>query len=250
MYAYLKDGRRMTHAEYIKTSDWEDLRGIRYIIDGGKCAICKADLRGMPYNCHHLHYDTLGHENPETDVMTLCNRCHTKFHQTWGTLTGVTSQFCPEHWTYYDKDATVDFFRKYRKRDFVQGGDLNMCTLSVIRDCIDEYYTENDLIFPVTISPDDVKQFFVMERLALFISGCAPTHPMKISEEYYEDWLTRMFGLPGKPGAPNKRRSDAKKYFDKYQENPRKAYTYCNDSQYQYITNLWDEEVNKGGTTK
>jgi hypothetical protein len=46
-----------------------------------KCANCFSmhDL-----NAHHIHYRTLTNENPKTDLVCLCDTCHTELHEIVG----------------------------------------------------------------------------------------------------------------------------------------------------------------------
>lgn len=68
---------------YMKSSEWERMKKRRLEIDDGKCVMC-----GRPFDkckrqklqCHHITYSRLGHEDPMTDLVTLCGSCHRKLH--------------------------------------------------------------------------------------------------------------------------------------------------------------------------
>lgn len=53
---------------------WQNLRSQRLRIDGFKCQRCGSYDR---LQVHHLRYDlNFGMENPYTDLVTLCEKCH------------------------------------------------------------------------------------------------------------------------------------------------------------------------------
>lgn len=62
--------------EYIKSSEWKNKREERLIIDGYKCVICKSEEN---LSVHHLHYENLGNENAQHDLLTACDTCHRHF---------------------------------------------------------------------------------------------------------------------------------------------------------------------------
>lgn len=43
------------------------------------CGRSEAHTRSM--QCHHVTYARLGHENPYTDLVTVCGSCHKKLHR-------------------------------------------------------------------------------------------------------------------------------------------------------------------------
>lgn len=61
---------------YIHSAQWQDKRKQRLAIDDFKCQMCgnKDNLE-----VHHVTYDRLGNENMD-DIITLCDKCHTKVH--------------------------------------------------------------------------------------------------------------------------------------------------------------------------
>ena len=81
--AYLPDGTMVDYKDYIqKHPRWQKVRKARFDFDGGRCAVCHRDLRGEPYQTHHLSYQRLGRERLR-DVITMCDSCHHFFHQNW-----------------------------------------------------------------------------------------------------------------------------------------------------------------------
>lgn len=66
----------VNYAEYIQSAIWKRKRGEvwkKYKV----CQIC-----GLGYNLivHHFHYDTLGFEDIDQDVILLCASCHASCH--------------------------------------------------------------------------------------------------------------------------------------------------------------------------
>ena len=51
------------------------------MIDNYKCCMCGQDNEHTRLQVHHLHYRTLGEENPMTDLVSLCKSCHEKLHR-------------------------------------------------------------------------------------------------------------------------------------------------------------------------
>lgn len=67
----------MDYHEYINSPQWKVKREERLKIDGYKCVICKGET-GL--QVHHLHYESLGNEDPLRDLITVCSgQCHRYF---------------------------------------------------------------------------------------------------------------------------------------------------------------------------
>lgn len=82
---------RREYEKYIGSDAWAEKRRHRLEIDGYKCVVCKSDA----VEVHHLHYDTLRNENPLTDLVSTCRRCH----------------------KYFD---TIERFIRYKRRQYAQ----------------------------------------------------------------------------------------------------------------------------------
>ena len=236
MIAYLPDGSRLPYDVYIHSSAWNEKRKRRFLMDDKTCVICKK--KTIYPQGHHINYEHLGNEVIETDVITLCNSCHKMFHNTWGTITGITSQQTREHWNYYSHEHTLAFWVEYLHEDILLGGEYKMTSSPIIRSFIDDYFRVHNLTIPVRISEDDVKAFFRNRRLEFLIQNMIGKH------QTYEEFLTVNYGEQGKAGAPNERRSEANKQFkDMAQDNCIKARETLNSAQYRYIENLWDTYI-------
>ena len=75
----------------MRSAEWAAKRRERWKIDGGRCVMCKRPVSGGEWECHHLHYRTLGRENVITDICTLCKDCHEKIHNYYDRIGGLQS---------------------------------------------------------------------------------------------------------------------------------------------------------------
>lgn len=69
------------HYRVMRSRKWKGLRWQVYLRQGRSCKECKTPLGRKGWQCHHLHYNTLGYESSE-DVVVLCKACHGKQHET------------------------------------------------------------------------------------------------------------------------------------------------------------------------
>lgn len=67
-------GYKDAYHKYIKSDNWMKKRQERLEIDEWECAICSKHACAL--HVHHLTYDRLFDENANTDLITLCKRCH------------------------------------------------------------------------------------------------------------------------------------------------------------------------------
>lgn len=65
------------YSEYLLSPHWRNTRNSALALAGYCCADCGATDR---LEVHHLHYDSVGHENIETDLRVLCHDCHQEEH--------------------------------------------------------------------------------------------------------------------------------------------------------------------------
>lgn len=186
--AYLPDGTLIDYNEYIRSHPrWQTMRKARFEFDGGRCVICHKDLHNVPYQTHHLSYQRLGHERMR-DVITLCNQCHTDFHQSWS-----KSYFWKGkedgHWDVYNIDHTARLCSAYWKRDRLICKDPdapNLCSRDVCRQLLDEYFRDFQIDKPPIIDPNDVQLFVRNKRYELFFE--AEVRGLTVEEfleEYY-----------------------------------------------------------------
>ena len=69
--------RREGYHKYISSSPvWAEKREARKEIDEHKCRTCHHDGSEDRLEVHHAHYDSFRNEDVESDLITLCSRCH------------------------------------------------------------------------------------------------------------------------------------------------------------------------------
>ena len=74
----LYERRRGFYYKYINTPTWARKRGAAFAIHGRRCYRC-GTTEGS-FQVHHLHYRTLGREDPWQDLRVVCLRCHRRAH--------------------------------------------------------------------------------------------------------------------------------------------------------------------------
>lgn len=186
--AYLSDGTRIDYNEYIKKHPhWQKVRQARFDFDDGRCVVCHRDLRGEPYQTHHLSYQMLGRERIR-DVLTMCDSCHHTFHQNW-----ERSQFWrgkeKGHWQVYDLQHTAALCARYWRNDRLICKDVdapNLCSPDVAAQFIDDYFAAAGLTQPAIIDPNDITLFVRNKRYELFFEAEARGLTVEaFLDEYY-----------------------------------------------------------------
>lgn len=171
--AYLPDGSMVDYKEYIeKHPRWKKVRKARFDFDGGICVVCHRDLRGEPYQTHHLSYQRLGRERIR-DVVTMCDSCHHTFHHNW-----VKSSFWEGkeegHWEIYDLSHTAQLCAHYWQRDRLisrNENGPNLCNRSEAMKVVDEYFRDFNLLTHPVIDPYDITLFVRNKRYELFFEA-------------------------------------------------------------------------------
>lgn len=72
----------MTYKEYLKTQHWKEVREFKLLKYGYKCQLCGSE---NDIHIHHNNYECLFNENIHTDLISMCNECHKKFHDVLST---------------------------------------------------------------------------------------------------------------------------------------------------------------------
>ena len=68
--------RSMPYSEYLRTTEWQQVRWFALHRDAHACVVCGDRER---IECHHRTYTHRGEERPE-DVHALCSSCHERHH--------------------------------------------------------------------------------------------------------------------------------------------------------------------------
>lgn len=125
-------GTYLTYQDYLQSDEWKEKRNLRIYMDGGKCSLCDRPI-DTDLQVHHFHYKTLGHENVEDDLITLCKYCHAKIHKE-----NIANKYSFYAYKKYIRQIEIDskteiFCKDYHCRDVSIGGDLNMMDKETIR---------------------------------------------------------------------------------------------------------------------
>ena len=171
--AYLQDGTIIDYDEYVNGHPhWQKVRKARFEFDGGRCAICHRDLRGDPYQTHHLSYHRLGRERMR-DVITLCEDCHHNFHRNWTQLQFWKGKESG-HWEVYDLQHTAQLCLRYWRQDKYISRDPdgpNLCNQDACRQLLDTYFKDAELTTHPIIDPYDISLFIRNKRYELFFEA-------------------------------------------------------------------------------
>lgn len=68
-----------SYLDYLQSPEWKARADKRREIDRGTCQLCGIKTENL--EVHHLNYFSLKKENPYTDLICLCPRCHQAVHQ-------------------------------------------------------------------------------------------------------------------------------------------------------------------------
>lgn len=71
-----REERKLRYEEYLRSDHWQSIRPKAFERADNKCQLCSSTDR---LEVHHNTYKNRGHEKP-TDLVVLCKRCHSKFH--------------------------------------------------------------------------------------------------------------------------------------------------------------------------
>jgi 5-methylcytosine-specific restriction endonuclease McrA len=67
------------YEEYLQSLDWLRVRNREFVRTDYHCEGCGLHGTDRQLEVHHLHYETLGREEPG-DLKVLCKRCHRAAH--------------------------------------------------------------------------------------------------------------------------------------------------------------------------
>lgn len=171
-FAYLPDGTRIDYKEYLRHPRWKRVRQTRLEFDEFRCVVCHRDMRGEPYETHHLTYQRLGRERIR-DVITVCPSCHKVFHENWQRLEFWKGKESG-HWQVYDLDHTARICAKYWREDRLIAKNMdapNLCSTDIASQYIDDYFRSEGLATCPIIDPHDITLFIRNKRYELFFAA-------------------------------------------------------------------------------
>ena len=208
-YAYLRNGERIDYRAYIENSEyWQKVRAARFEDDGGRCVVCHEDLHGKRFETHHISYTRLGQEH-RTDVITLCPRCHTIFHNNWQKSNYWKGKE-PGHWEAFSLEHTARMCLMYYKLDkfICKDADApNLCNTDVSRSFVDQYFKDMLIENAPRLDPHDFELFVRNKRYELLFE--AEERGLSV-----EEFLDECYGK--KIRGQNPIRRDAGKYFTQH----------------------------------
>ena len=190
--AYLPDGSIVDYNDYVNSHPhWQKVRKARFDFDDGRCAICHRDLKGDPYETHHLTYVRLGHERLR-DVITLCGDCHKVFHRNWTQLQFWKGKESG-HWEVFSLEHTARLCAHYWRNDRLISRDPsgpNLCNQDVCRQLLEDYFRDSQLTVHPKIDPNDISLFIRNKRYELFFEAEARGLSVEaFLDEYYGEKL-------------------------------------------------------------
>lgn len=116
-----------SYQEYLQSPEWQVRRKRILRRDGYQCDKC-----GSPVNVevHHIKYPEVWGTEKDTDLVTLCARCHGAMHA--------------NNWRKKYESMQRAFVNEVKKEDFLFGGHMNMCVSDAIRDRLRDFCERNN----------------------------------------------------------------------------------------------------------
>jgi len=71
------DLKTMPYKDYLQSDHWKKVSKLRKELDWWKCVLCSSKNK---LNAHHRSYENRWTDAEINDLITLCNNCHSKFH--------------------------------------------------------------------------------------------------------------------------------------------------------------------------
>lgn len=81
--------------QYITSPEWRQKAQQRLKIDNFTCQMCGRGTDETALSVHHINYRTFHHENPLTELITLCPGCHEAVHSMMCRITGYRNDGTP-----------------------------------------------------------------------------------------------------------------------------------------------------------
>jgi len=171
----INDLKTMPYKEYLETKHWEITR--KRILEKAnyKCQLCSSKKN---LNVHHNTYKNRGQEKDE-DLIVLCKKCHTKFHDKHNDLIYKNNIEDDEIFDFVD-----DIIKSQEKSQYIK----NYCyknkkyLLPIINNYIEKDIENNtiDLLYNELFNqiPKN-KYYFTTKNITDVITGCNFAHKSK-----------------------------------------------------------------------
>lgn len=122
------------YQEYLNSPIWWEKRDRILERDGWRCRKCES---GINLRVHHIRYPEVLGEEPDSDLITLCDRCHTEIHA----HDIQKKKENEERKEYYRRQHQLlnEWIREAIQRDFIFGGMDNMCRHALYKESIEKF---------------------------------------------------------------------------------------------------------------
>ena len=120
----------------------------------------------MDLQVHHINYDRIGHENVESDLITLCKYCHKEIEEMKDAYTSLMN-----YRQAGQRRLELHFCESYQQKDYSGGGSLNMCNINVIREEWEKWVEQFGLFhLKGKIRVTTVIEYFRTKRIQMIIA--------------------------------------------------------------------------------
>lgn len=143
----------ISYDDYLQSDEWKEKRARILKRDNFTCVRCGT---GKNLRVHHIRYpEVLGTESDD-DLITVCDDCHQKIHEgdldfenkAKDKLKNMVENKLEK--VYFDasinraiqkarEEATIGWINETKTRDFLYGGNENMCRLDLLKESYKEY---------------------------------------------------------------------------------------------------------------
>ncbi len=124
-----------SYQDYLASQDWKQRRARILKRDNYQCTMCGT---GMNLRVHHIRYPDILGEEPDEDLITVCDSCHEKIHG---------NDIKQKDEALRERVLIENHMRRWadqtKRRDFLYGGLENMCILRYLQDSKKDYEEEN-----------------------------------------------------------------------------------------------------------
>lgn len=129
-----------SYDEYIHSEEWRKRRLLILKRDNYQCQRCGS---AKQLRVHHIHYPENYGEEPDEDLITLCDTCHSLVHK-------IDIQVKQKKEDTRQKNKTRAEYEqiwadKEKRRDFIYGGSENMCSLNLLKESAEKFAKDHNL---------------------------------------------------------------------------------------------------------
>lgn len=140
-----------SYTEYLNSEEWQKRRIKILIRDQFQCQICGT---GKQLRVHHIRYPEAYGEEPDSDLITVCDTCHKKIHENDIRAKEQERRAWEEYRKQVESKKRVinqirsKWVNEVKFRDFLYGGSENMCSLAILKSSAEEFARENNCSKP------------------------------------------------------------------------------------------------------